>query len=306
MASPPDPVVADLRLPGDPPVLAACSGGPDSVALLHLLVAAGAPVVAAGHVDHGLRPGSADDADVVRGHGESLGVPVLTTRVTVATSGSVEANAREARWSALRKLAAEAGAEVIAAAHTADDQAETVLMRLARGAGTTGVASMRPLADGIWRPLLNVRRRQLRAMCRARGWAVVEDPSNDDRRYERNRIRLDVLPVLGPRSVPALARAARLAADEDDFLESLLDGAPLERRPDGAVAIGAAWLASVHPALARRAVRRAARWAGAEYPLPAERVEDVRRGKAASLGGGLSSWRERDVVVVGRRYLRPS
>jgi tRNA(Ile)-lysidine synthase len=200
----------------------------------------------------------------------------------------------------LRHVAAETRADLIATAHTADDQAETVLMRLARGAGTTGVAAMRALSDSVWRPLLGVRRSELRNLCHARGWQVVSDPANLDRRHERSRIRMDVLPLLGERAVPALARAARLAADDDDLLEQLVCDAPIEQLPDGTVAIPFGWLSSIHRALGRRALRRACRLVGAEYLPSAARIDDALTGKPVDLGGGLRCWRRGDRLVVGR------
>jgi tRNA(Ile)-lysidine synthase len=289
-------------------VLVACSGGPDSVSLAHLLVEAGVEVVGLVHVDHGLRESSAGESDVVARHAESIGVPFHSERVVVERRGSLEDSARRARRRVLGRLSTDIGAELIALGHTADDQAETVLMRMARGAGTTGIAAMRCLSgeppERFWRPLLGVRRADLHGLCDQRGWEVVHDPSNEDRRHERNRIRLDVLPLLGERAVPALARAARLAADDEELLESLASLAPIEVRPNGSAAIPLRWLADVHRALGRRAVRRAARLAGARYPFPAERIDDARAGRAVSMGTGFSAWREDGLLVIGRR--RPS
>ena len=277
----------------------ACSGGADSVALVHLLANAGAPITAVAHVDHGLRDGSADEADLVAAHARSLGLPFLGLTVSVACRGSLEDSARQARWAALRDTAAREGAKVIATGHTVDDQAETVLMRLARGAGASGLAGMRALDGDVWRPVLDLRRAELRRMCETEGWNFVDDPSNDDRVHERNRVRHDILPRLGPRAVPAMARAARLLADDDDLLEELAAAAPIEMG-HRSVAIPLDWLAAAHPALARRAVRRACRLAGARYPPSAARVDEARRGWAVSLGGGLRTRRVGGALVVER------
>lgn len=281
---------------GDRAVLVACSGGPDSVALAHLLCDAGVRVTALAHVDHGLRESS--DGELVRALAARLGIPFVERHVRVERRGSLEEAARRARWAALRELEGEAATDLIATGHTADDQAETVLMRLSRGAGLTGAVGMRPLAAGVWRPLLDVRRSALRALCCERRWDFVDDPTNDDRRFERNRIRLDVLPLLGDRAVPALVRVARLAADDDDLLERLAAEAPLEEREEGAVAVPIAWLETAHPALGRRAIRRAARIAGAGYLPTYDRIEDARSGRAVSMGGGVSSRREGAALVI--------
>jgi tRNA(Ile)-lysidine synthase len=297
MTVPRGPTVVPLA--GDPAVLIACSGGPDSVALTHLVVESGARAVAVAHVDHRLRPDSMDDARVAEGHAAALRVPWRYAAVDVVKGRSIEEGARTARWSALRRMAADLGADVIATGHSADDQAETVLMRLARGSGITGLAAMGERDGDIWRPLLGWRRAALRAVCEERGWAFAEDPTNLDRRFERNRVRLDVLPLLGERAVPSLARLARLAADDEDLLETLAAGAPVNVSEEGSTAtIELDWLAGTHRALARRAVRRAARLAGAPYPPPADRIDDALAGRGGDLGGGLHARRENGFLVL--------
>ncbi|HET7340988.1 MAG TPA: tRNA lysidine(34) synthetase TilS, partial [Methylomirabilota bacterium] len=206
-------------LAGGETVLVAVSGGADSVALLHLLHAL-APAwrlrLHVLHVDHGLRPDSAADAGLVRALGARLGVEVDVARVRVG-AGSVEAAARAARYEALEASADRVGAARIAVGHTADDQAETVLMRVLGGAGVRGLAAIPPVRGRIIRPLIGLRRDALRRMLREAGVAWVEDPTNRDPKFLRNRIRHELLPLLaaccGPDVVPSLARVARLARE---------------------------------------------------------------------------------------------
>jgi tRNA(Ile)-lysidine synthase len=219
--------------------VAAVSGGADSLAMLALAVDAGV-VVTAVHVDHGLRPGSVDEADVVRDVASALGARFRAERVDVAPGPNLEARARAARRAVLRPG--------VMTGHTADDQAETVLLNLVRGAGVDGLGAMRA---GPTKPILALRRAETHELCRARGFTPVVDASNDDLAHRRNRVRHEVLPMLdavAERDVaPLLARTAALAADES----ALLDELALTLDPTDARALAAA-----PPALARRAVRR--------------------------------------------------
>lgn len=257
-----DPAVADLvsRCTFPPPgdrLVCGVSGGPDSLALLVLAVAAGCQVTAV-HVDHGLRPGSADEAAVVAVAAARFGAGFRSERVDVSDGPNLEARARDARHGVLGDGAA--------TGHTADDQAETVLANLLRGAGVHGLAGMRA---GPTHPLLGLRRSETVALCDHLGLDPVRDPSNDDRRFLRNRIRAELLPlcseVAGRDVVPVLARQAGLLAGDADLLDSaaeLLD-------PTDAAALAAA-----PPAQARRAVRG---WLAADgaYPPPADAVDRV-------------------------------
>ncbi|MEA3020914.1 MAG: tRNA(Ile)-lysidine synthase [Actinomycetota bacterium] len=234
------------------------SGGADSLALLALAVDAGLRVTAV-HVDHALRPGSADEADVVRDVAAGLGAAFRAERVEIAPGPNLEARARAARKQVLAPDAM--------TGHTADDQAETVLLNLARGAGLDGLGAMRA---GPTKPILALRRAETRALCDERGFAVVHDPSNDDPRHRRNRIRHEVLPLLADvadRDVGALvARAASLLADDAALLERF----SMELDPTDAGALAAAPVP-----LARRAVRRWLTEAGPPYPPDAAAVERV-------------------------------
>ena len=212
-------------LAGGETVLVAVSGGADSVALLHLLHAL-APswrlTLHVLHVDHGLRPESAADGEFVRRLGARLGVPVDVERVRVG-AGSVEAAARAARYAALEAWAERLGAARIAVGHTLDDQAETVLMRVLDGAGVRGLAAIPPVRGRIIRPLVEFRREALRAMLTGEGIAWVEDPTNRDPKFRRNRVRHELLPLLeasyATDVVEALARVARLARESVDALD---------------------------------------------------------------------------------------
>lgn len=207
--------------PGEAVVIA-CSGGADSTALLHLAVRALRPahLLVVAHLDHGLREGSAGDARFVASEAARLELPAVVERVDAGPrpGDSPEERARELRYSFLERVAVDAGAAVLLTAHHADDQAETVLLRAATGAGARGLAGMppsRPLsADGrvrLARPLLDVRRGDLRAWLAANGIAWRDDPTNAAGNV-RARLRHGALPALadavGRDPVPALARLA--------------------------------------------------------------------------------------------------
>lgn len=191
-------------LPRGALVLVACSGGPDSTALLHVLVRLrarfGHDVVAHG-VDHGLRAEAAGELASAAELAVRLGVPFSVTRVEVAGGANLQARARAARWAALEAAAARAGAALIATGHTADDRAETVLMRLLRGAGPRGLAVLGPRSTAKGgparvRPLIAARRRDVLAHLERHALGSAADPSNRDPRFVRARIRHEILPAL--------------------------------------------------------------------------------------------------------------
>lgn len=186
------------RLAGEAILLVAVSGGPDSVALLALLAewarAPGRPAVHGATVDHGLRSGSAGEAEAVSALCERFGVPHATRRWEgPKPARSIQAEARRARYALLAEEARRLGGAVIVTAHTLDDQAETMLMRLAHGSGPSGLVGMRERAetDGVplARPLLGIPKARLLATVEARGLPFVRDPSNADPRFERVRWR---------------------------------------------------------------------------------------------------------------------
>jgi len=244
-------------------VLAACSGGADSVALAAALAfeapragfAAGAVTV-----DHGLQPGSAERADRVADLLRGLGLdPVLVRRVQVAGPGGPEAAARHARYAALEQAATAVGADWVLLGHTLDDQAETVLLGLGRGSGPRSIAGMRPAAAPYLRPLLGVRRATTAAACKAEGLPVWDDPHNADPRFRRARLRHEVLPlleeVLGGGVAEALARTADLLRADLAALEAVEAGLVRDRLPAAGGDLPAAALADLPEALRRRLLR---------------------------------------------------
>ena len=264
-----------LAVPGAPgagqTVIAGLSGGPDSVAMLDALLSfapsRGFRVVAA-HLDHGLRPGAKPDAEFCRELCDRLGVRLRVGFADVAArarrdGGGIEEAAREERYAFLRGVKEEEGAVAIAVAHTRDDQAETLLLRLLRGAGRRGLAAMRERSGDRWRPLLRASRTDVLDHLRARDLPSREDPTNADPSFARNRVRAELLPYLESRLNPSaretLARAATVLAEEDDLLAELADAlwTRLARRDAAAVLLDREVLGSAPRALGLRALRRA-------------------------------------------------
>jgi tRNA(Ile)-lysidine synthase len=220
-------------------VLCACSGGPDSAALLCVLARLapelGFELVAAS-VDHGLRPQAHDDVEIAQRQAAALSVPFHALRVTVPAEASLQASARRVRYAALRELANALGAARIALGHTQDDQAETVLSRLLRGAGVPGLGAIDPArSDGIVRPLIDCARSDVHAFVRRYVPEIATDSSNLDQRFERVRIRTHVLPTLLAEDTALVRHLAELADDArgyarvvDTLAEQLLESAQLD------------------------------------------------------------------------------
>jgi tRNA(Ile)-lysidine synthase len=246
-------------------VLVACSGGPDSLALAAALAFAAprAGLRAGGvTVDHGLQDGSAARAASVAAALTGLGLePVRAVSVTVRGDGGPEAAARTARYDALSAVAAELGAAAVLLGHTLDDQAETVLLGLARGSGPRSLAGMPPRRGVFRRPLLGVRRSVTAAACAALGLDPWDDPHNADRRYTRVRVRLDALPALeaalGPGVAEALARTADQLRADAEVLENISS-----ERARGDSPLSASALAGMPGAVRSRVLRAAAVAAG--------------------------------------------
>lgn len=304
-------------------VLVAVSGGADSVALLHVLQAMARRerwTLAVAHLHHGIRGRTADaDATFVRGLARRLGLRCVTGRAQVPALArrrglSLEMAAREARYTFLAKAAKRLGAAVVVTAHTADDQAETVLLRLVRGAGPAGLAGI-PYAVTrrglrVVRPLLDAGRPEVLAYLRARRLAWREDETNLDRSIPRNRVRHDLLPLLerefNPRVREALGRASRLIGDDNAFLDRVAEG--LRRafgKGYGADALDLEQARACVPALRRRVLRLWLRGAGVpEEALSFETIERVSAYvEQAARRGALvleAGWR----VVADRHVVR--
>jgi tRNA(Ile)-lysidine synthase len=286
-----------------PPVVVACSGGPDSLALLALAAQAGLDPVAV-HVDHGARPGSGAEAAVVAGFAEQLGTGFLAEAVAVPPGPNFEARAREARYQALERARDRLGATAVLVGHSRDDQAETVLLNVLRGAGVSGLAGMPARRGTVVRPLLEVPRAELAAVCAALGLSPVDDPMNADPAHRRVWLRREVIPALeagAARDLRAvLARQAMVARADADLLDELA-GELVSRAEGAAGGLEAAVLTAAPEALSRRAIRL---WLGAPPPSAAhvEAVMAVVRGQttAAELPGGLEVRR-----AGGRLHTRP-
>jgi len=289
-------------------MVVAVSGGPDSMALLHgaarLLEAdAVAWRLTVAHLDHALRADSADDGRFVTEAAAALGLACEIRGADVATLAregglSIEEAGREARYAMLGELAGDDG--WIATGHTADDAAETVLLNLLRGTGTTGLRGIPARRGRIVRPLLGERRDWLRSRLDAAGIAYLVDPTNADPAYLRNRVRGELLPLMEevrPGAVGRIVRFAALAAAEDELLDELA-AAELERRrqPTG----GIDWREPPPRALGRRVLRLAI---GTPTPS-AERIDAVLDAAEGPRGGVRMELGGRRTASVRERLIR--
>jgi tRNA(Ile)-lysidine synthase len=328
----PDPAVATVRRavravladrePGDL-VLVACSGGADSLALADAAVfeaRAAAVRVGAVVVDHGLQEGSADQAATTAATLRVLGLdPVEVATVTVDGGGGPEAAARTARYRALDDAADRLRAAAVLLGHTRDDQAETVLLALARGSGTRSLAGMAPVsASGRYlRPLLAVDRVTTVAACAAAGLRPWLDPHNADPRYARVRVRAGVLPVLerelGPGVAAALARSAALSRADADALDAIAgQAAAAVTDADGELEVAA--LAQLLPAVRTRVLRSAALAAGcpatdlsAAHVLAVEALVVAWHGqRGVDLPGGVVARRACDRLSIRSATAEPA
>jgi tRNA(Ile)-lysidine synthase len=303
-------VVGDGLIAPPRPLVAMLSGGRDSVCMLDVAVRArGAEAVAAVHVNYGLR----DDSDADERHCEALcaelGVELATERPRRPEGpGNLQAWARDTRYAAAARLALPIEATIVTG-HTADDQVETILYRLASSPSRRALLGMRPHDGSLARPLLPFTRAETTAYCEQRGLAWRDDPSNDEPAYARNRIRQGLLPELArvhPAAAANVLRTAALLRDEAEVLDALVaaevDGSRGPRRGE----IELARLAELHPALRRLVVQRLADDA-AGRPVPgaarfAEQVGGLRRTGTArlDLGGGVRAVVEAGVLHAER------
>ena len=270
------------------------SGGPDSLALLLLANAACPGLVEAASVDHGLRPESGAEAEMVAALCEELKVPHRTLKVEIA-AGNIQSKARAARYAALASWKEARGLDVLVTAHHADDQAETLMMRLNRGSGLPGLVSVRgsggiPGASGrVIRPLLGWRKAELEAVCRQSGAEWASDPSNEDLSFDRVRIR-QALAQADWIDPLALARSAALLGEANEALARLVDDTHFERvEPDGAgFTFAVAQTDYVRIEVVRRILAdMGARPSRSEIARLVKRLSSVQN---ASLAGVLATW----------------
>jgi len=302
----------------DAPLLVACSGGADSLALAAAAVTLRPHGVHAAVVDHGLQDGSAGQAAATAELLTGLGATAGVHRVDVAGPGGTEAAARRARYAALRAARPHPDAPVLLG-HTLDDQAETVLLGLGRGSGARSLAGMRAW-DAPWcRPLLGVRRALTRAACAAQGLPVWDDPHNADPRFTRVRLRHEALPlledVLAGGVAEALARTARQLREDGDALDALaaevlarahVPADPVAPDDVRGGALLTAPLATVPPALRRRVLRAWLATASVTALTDAHlRAADVLAGQGPDRGGVALPGGLELVRARGRLSLRP-
>ncbi len=292
-------------------VLVACSGGPDSMALLHLSLELGTDegfATAAAHFHHGLRPRATADERFVQTAAFKLDLPYFAGRGDVRALASarglgIEEAGRLARYAFLERAAVEAGAARIATGHTLNDQAETVLLRLLRGTGPMGLSGI-PVKRGltIVRPLLGLERREILSYLTDRGIAFRHDETNRDTDILRNRVRHRLIPYLErgfePAIVRSLARLARIAADEEAWLDATA-ASRLKKMRGGTPAsptLDAAALRRLPPALARRVVRAFVLLIKGD--LRNVSLDDVEAIRALGEGKRLTLWKG---LTIGRR-----
>ncbi|AJY74950.1 tRNA lysidine(34) synthetase TilS [Paenibacillus beijingensis] len=288
-------------------LLVAVSGGPDSMALLHALHRLSERLgltIAAAHVDHRFRGGESErEAQGVRAFAASLGIPCESAAIDVPayieeTGMNLQAAARLLRYRFLHESAARLGASRIALAHHADDQAETVLMRVLRGTSTSGLAGIplrrREKNVELIRPLLRMYKKELIRYCEDNSISYYVDSSNEKRDYFRNEIRLDALPYLSrynDRLTESLCRLADIASAEDELLRLETEAAytRLVTAKPGECEVSAAAFAGLHVALQRRLIKLILNYLGLENePTPYERVETIRM---ASLAEAPATWK---------------
>lgn len=296
-----------MVLPGEL-VLVAVSGGPDSTAMLHALSELADRLgitLAAAHIDHGLRPDSATDArfveDVAGGMGIEFALAELRLGEALGPGDNVQESAREARYAFLDDTAKKMGADRIAVGHTMDDQAETYIMRQLRGSGAHGLGGIPPVRGSVIRPLIDVSRREVTNYLDETGTGYVTDPTNLKPKYLRNRIRLELMPVLAaynPDITATLARTADILRDEDAYLDThaaaVLGGLVVSDTGWAVTLDGRAW-GGLHIAQKRRALRiLAGKLKGNTRGLGYGHVEDAldmlgagRTGSGVDLPGGV-------------------
>ncbi|MDP6524937.1 MAG: tRNA lysidine(34) synthetase TilS [Kiritimatiellia bacterium] len=314
-----------LLCPGDT-VLVAVSGGADSVALLHCLAELSSSLeirLTVAHLDHCIRGKAAQkDADFVSQQADALGLPHVAGKARVPALAkrmgiSIEMAAREARYNFFARVAKETGATCVATAHTADDQAETVLLRLARGAGASGLGGIRAESAHhgirVVHPMLQVTRSEVIAFLTKRKIEWREDLSNADDAFLRNRVRNEIMPILEEKLNPgmrdALCRSAEISSDENEWIDSIISDiyndctTGVAEQPGGGPVLSSSML-KARPKGARRRVIRL--WL-TKCGVPAERLgfDTVERVDALlSSRSGSGSFPVHGTCIVRREYDR--
>ena len=328
----------DVRLGPDKPLVVAVSGGPDSLTLLYALADLQEPLklrLHGAHLDHGLRgsQGTADSRFVAQTF-RTLGIPATVEEADVPSVRardrlSVEEAARKVRYVFLSKVAHEVQAHAVALGHTADDQAETVLMHLIRGTGLTGLRGMEPLSRWrpspdepgltLIRPLLNVTRQETEAYCRAQGLLPRQDESNLSSEFTRNRLRNQLLPVLqsfNPNIRDALLRLAHSAAQDLAYLESCVDNVwpQVVRQESWGLILNKQAFSALDPAIQHHLLRRAVRHIKDDLEdVELGHIQEMARllarpaGKTLDLPGGIlfSLSYEEAILTLGHPDLCP-
>jgi tRNA(Ile)-lysidine synthase len=278
------------------PLLVMVSGGGDSVALLDIAVRLGADVSVL-HVNYGLRSDSALDETLVRELCAQLGLPLAAERVQLGTEGNLQERARNSRYALAEGLAA----GDYAAAHTASDQAETILYRLAVSPGSRALHGMSPRRGRLVRPLLAVTREEVREYLRARGLEWREDPSNADRRFARARVRHDVIDALrepSPAAERTVAETARQLREEAEVLDGVVTEAVKEL--GGGTAGLLAALLEYPPAVRRLVLRKIAGRTLSSFEVEEILALGERGSKSLDLGGGLRAVSEYGTLRFAR------
>lgn len=272
-------------------LVVAVSGGADSLALLYAAAElVPARLLTAATVDHGARPGSADEAMAVHSHAQRLGVAHRTLIAHVPPGPSFEARAREARYAALEAVRRELAAEFVLTAHTANDQAETVLMRLLRGSSLRGARGILARTETLARPMLQVTRAEVEAYLKAKNLEPARDPMNEDEQFFRVAVRRRLLPLiaaLAPGAIRRLAAFAQFAADDELYLQQAAVDAGRRLRVDGGWDAVGIW--SLAPPIRRRLLAGLCEAHGAEVDrdviLSLEQA--IERGASSELTRGV-------------------
>lgn len=298
-------------------IVVGLSGGADSVALLHVLWAMKEDFqwdITAVHIHHGLRGEDADeDAAFAAAFSETLGIPCVVRQFDVKAEAKrrklgEEETGRLLRYEVFREIAGEKG--FIAVAHHQKDQAETLIMRLCRGTGLTGLVGMAPVRGNICRPLLFCSRAEIETYCRENHLEWREDASNLEEKYTRNKLRLKVLPVLeeiNPKAVEHIAETAEILALEEDFLEQQAKICyESVKLPGAEVALDRQKLAALHPAMRKRVLRKAmGEFLSADVSqVQIEALEDLLKketGKSRDFLNGICAENRYDALVLSAK-----